>query len=131
MKKYIVAGAVFLFVGMACSLGAIGIGFANAPSQEEELIESYQEAVRDGDLESVLSINRIDKQGLFKRYKEEDIPYLGMKPNMIMGNRKSGNSGENGSLEYVVVYWEDEEMKYRIECDEVAKSDGKMYLLHW
>ncbi len=131
MKKFIVAGIVFMLTGICCFFAVVGVCIAKLPSPEERLLEQYEEAVKSGDLERVLEINGMEGQGVFKQYSEEDIPYLGMKPNMILGNRKSGNDGENGSLEYVVVYSEDGELKYRVECDDVIKSDDRMYLLHW
>lgn len=131
MKKFVVAGLIFLMTGAACLAAVVVLLVYNRPTEEEQLLNKYEKAIRAGDLERVLQLNGIEKQGILKRYKEEDIPYLGMKPSFIMGSRQSGNEGEKGVLEYVVLYQENGELKYEIKRDQVIKSEGKMYILNW
>lgn len=131
MKRFIIPGMLFVFTGIACLVAVVIVLIMNQPTQEERLLQKYESAIKASSLERVLQLNGIEKQGIIKKYKEEDIPYLGMKPEFIIGSRKSGNEGEKGILEYVVLYQEDGELKYEIRRDQVIKSEGEMYILNW
>lgn len=131
MKRFLIPGMIFLLAGLASLAVVVSTVVLCMPSEEARLLQKYESAIKTGDLAEVLAINGIEKQGIIKKYKEEDIPYLGMKPKFILGSRKSGNEGEKGVLEYVVIYQENGELKYEIKRDQVITSEGVMYLLNW
>lgn len=131
MKKWIVPGILFTLTGLVSLASVFAMLLLNRPSEEEQLLRKYESAIKAGNLDRVLALNGIKKQGILNRYKEEDIPYLGKKPEFIYGNRISGNEGEKGVIEYAVIYQEDEELKYEIRRDQVIKTEGQMYILNW